>query len=46
MYADYILNKHVEKQLKAFKKGFDRVCNTDLIKVFNIEYVDFRTRIA
>lgn len=33
MYCDYLLNKHIEKQFRAFKKGFDKVVDTDLIKV-------------
>ena len=33
MYCDYLLNKHIEKQFKAFKRGFDRVVDTELIKV-------------
>lgn len=34
MYCEHLLNKHIEKQFKAFKKGFDRVVDTQLIKVF------------
>lgn len=33
MYCDFLLNKHIEKQFKAFKRGFDRVVDTQLIKV-------------
>ena len=34
MYCEHLLNKHIEKQFKAFKKGFDRVVDTQLIKMF------------
>lgn len=33
MYCEYLMNKNVEKQFKAFKRGFDRVVDTELIKV-------------
>lgn len=33
MYCEHLLNKHIEKQFKSFKKGFDKVVNTELIKV-------------
>ncbi len=33
MYCEHLLNKHIEKQFRSFKKGFDKVVNTELIKV-------------
>jgi ubiquitin-protein ligase E3 A len=39
-YCEYLLKKHIEKQFKAFKRGFDRVVDTQLIKViirYNID---------
>lgn len=33
MFCEHLLNKHSEKQCKAFKKGFDRVVDTKLIEV-------------
>jgi hypothetical protein len=40
MYCEHLLNKHVEKQFKSFKKGFDRVVDTPLIKVLFYNIVD------
>lgn len=40
MYCEHLLNKHIEKQFKSFKKGFDRVVDTQLIKVFIINILD------
>lgn len=32
LYADYILNKSVEKQFKAFRRGFHMVTNESPLK--------------
>lgn len=41
MYADYILNKSVERQFKAFKKGFQMVTNESPLKyLFRPEEVE------
>ena len=31
LYIEYIFNKQCERQIKAFQKGFYRVCNEDVI---------------
>lgn len=33
LYADYILNKHIQKQFPSFKTGFLRVVEGDIIYV-------------
>lgn len=41
LYADYILNKSVERQFKAFKKGFQMVTNESPLKyLFRPEEVE------
>ena len=41
MYTDYILNKSVERQFKAFKKGFLMVTNESPLKyLFRPEEVE------
>lgn len=41
LYADYILNKSVERQFKAFKKGFLMVTNESPLKyLFRPEEVE------
>lgn len=41
MYTDYILNKSVERQFKAFKKGFHMVTNESPLKyLFRPEEVE------
>lgn len=41
LYAEYILNKSVERQFKAFKKGFLMVTNESLMKyLFRPEEVE------
>ena len=33
MYIQHLLNKHIEKQFLAFRRGFLKVVDTDLIRV-------------
>lgn len=40
MFCEHLLNKHSEKQCKAFKKGFDRVVDTKLIEMFTPEELE------
>lgn len=37
LYADYILNKSVDKQFTAFKRGFNRVVSEGIISTFEPE---------
>ncbi|CAH2105537.1 unnamed protein product [Euphydryas editha] len=34
LYVDFLLNKSVEKQFKAFNQGFQKVCGGRIIKLF------------
>ncbi|XP_072939555.1 probable E3 ubiquitin-protein ligase HERC4 isoform X2 [Epargyreus clarus] len=34
LYVDFLLNKSVENQFKAFNQGFQKVCGGDIIKLF------------
>ncbi|XP_062852464.1 probable E3 ubiquitin-protein ligase HERC3 [Trichomycterus rosablanca] len=36
-YVDYVLNKSVEKVFEEFKRGFYKVCDRDLVKLFRPE---------
>jgi len=41
MYTDWLLNKSIETQFKAFKKGFDLVIHdTSLVELFRPEEVE------
>lgn len=33
LMAEWVVNKHIEKQFNAFKKGFHRVVTGDIIRV-------------
>lgn len=35
--SEWFVNKHVEKQFNAFKKGFYRVVTGDMIRLFSPE---------
>lgn len=34
LYADWLINKSIEKEFTAFKRGFDKVVTSTVIKVF------------
>jgi len=41
MYTDWLLNRSIETQFKAFKKGFDLVIHdTSLVELFRPEEVE------
>ena len=41
MYADFILNKSIEKQFRAFRRGFQLVTNeTPLRKLFRPDEIE------
>ncbi|KAJ9077981.1 hypothetical protein DSO57_1011273 [Entomophthora muscae] len=40
LYIDFILNKAIERQFKAFREGFDHVCAGSAIQLFRPEEVE------
>ena len=36
MYVDYILNTGIKDVFNEFYKGFYRVCNSNVLKIFNV----------
>ena len=34
LYSDWLVNKSIDKQFKAFRRGFYRVVTGNIIKVF------------
>jgi hypothetical protein len=40
LYVDYMLNKSVEKQFEAFSKGFMKLCNHPLFRIFGADELD------
>lgn len=37
MYIDYVLNKSVERVFNEFKRGFYKVCERSMVKLFQPE---------
>eukprot|EP00123_Amoebidium_parasiticum_P011940 comp21004_c0_seq1/m.28191 comp21004_c0_seq1/g.28191 ORF comp21004_c0_seq1/g.28191 comp21004_c0_seq1/m.28191 type:complete len:730 (-) comp21004_c0_seq1:291-2480(-) len=40
LYVDWVLNKSVEEQFRAFKRGFDNVASSNALKLFRPEEVE------
>lgn len=40
LLIDFIFNTHIEEQFNAFKKGFFKIINEDIMEIFQPEELD------